>query len=92
MHSDFGARLYLNFTACHCFQFGQVDGATETQTPRDHVAKRNQLHEEEVLSSAFLQPETVGLLLGGYPHRQRRSLHRQGLLLQGVQQSRRIHA
>ena len=85
MHSDFGARLYLNFTACHSFQFGQVDGATETQTPRDHVAKRNQLHEEEVLSSAFLQPETVGLLSGSHPHCQWSSLHRQSSLLQGFQ-------
>ena len=63
------------------FQFGQMDGSTEAQATRKHVPKLHQLHEEEVLSSAFLQPETIGLLLSSHPYCQWSSIHCQSSLL-----------
>ena len=67
-----------------------MDGASAASTSRDLVSKIHQLPEEEVFWPAFPEPEAARLLLGGHRHHQRLSLHRPSVLLQGLQQPRRV--
>ncbi len=69
-----------------------MDGPATTPSRSQLAPEWSQLHEEEVLRETLPEPETAGLLLGGDPHRQLGTLHRASLLLQRVQQSRRINA
>ena len=69
-----------------------MDGPATTPARSQLASEWPELHEEEVLGQTLPEPKTAGLLLGRHPHRQRGSLHREGLLLQRIQQSRRINA
>ena len=61
-----------------------MDGATEATTEGDLPSKLSSLLQEEILGQTLSEPKTVGLLSGRDRHRQRSSLHLQGVLLQGL--------